>query len=67
MKVLKAAMALKKKKTPKKVTLNYKVEPAEAKEIRLKAEKWTKGNLTLLHRVALQKFKPRARDFMNVK
>ncbi len=64
--VLKAMDTLK-KKAEKKETLNFKVVSSEAKEIRQKAEKFTKGNVTALARIAISKFNPRARDLKKLK
>jgi len=66
MQVLKALDTLK-SKPPYRETLNIKVVPAEAKEIRAKAEKYTKGNMTALIRIAIQKFNPQKRDLKVVK
>lgn len=47
--------------------LNFRLSKAELAEIREKAKKYTRGNVTALARIALKSFKPRSRDLVEVK
>lgn len=57
---------MKKQKT-KRLTLNIKIFPDEAKAFRAKAERLTKGNFTKLCRFAISSFKPRKKDLERLK
>lgn len=52
---------------PKKVTLNVKVLPHEAKQFKAIATKYARGNFTALVKAALPAFKPRSRDLVSVR
>lgn len=53
-------------KTGKK-TLNFKVINSEAKQIKTIANKYTRGNVTALVRLAVKAFKPKAKDLVSVR
>lgn len=59
--------SLARKKLKKKVTLNFKVSPEEARSIRYKAKLFCGGNVTALARLAIKAFKPRARDLVKIR
>ena len=66
MTVLKDLQTLK-SRAPEKVTVNFKVVKGEANEIREKAKKYTKGNVTALIRIAVKKFSPKISELVVVK
>jgi transposase len=51
-----------KKHKPKLRTLNFKVEEAEAKSIKTIAKRYTRGNVTVLARLAIQAYRPKKAD-----
>lgn len=57
---------VKNKPKPKK-TMNFKVSPLEAKFIKGVAQKYTKGNVTALVRLAVKAYKPSKRDLVRIK
>ena len=59
--------ALLKPKRPKKVTMNFKVTPKEAAEIKAIATKYCKGNVTALVKLSTKSFKPSKRDLVRVR
>ena len=59
--------SLLKPKAPKKITTNFKVTPEELSEIKAIAEKYTKGNVTALIKIAVKSFKPLKRDLVKIR
>lgn len=57
---------IKPKPTLKKV-MNFKVTEKEKKEIEAIAEKYCKGNVTALIKLAVQAFRPSKRDLVRLK
>lgn len=57
---------VKPKPEPKKV-MNFKVTAQEKKEIELVAERYCKGNVTALVKLAVKTFKPSKRDLVQLR
>ncbi len=61
------AKAGKKLKAGDKVTINFKVPPAEAKTIKAKADKLTNGNLTQMVRLSILAWKPAKKSLEGIR
>lgn len=56
--------SLVKKPTPKKKVMNFKVTAKEKSDIESKANRYCKGNVTALIKLAVQAFRPSKRDLV---
>lgn len=52
---------------PEKVVMNFKVDSLEQSQIRKVAQRYTKGNVTALIRLAVLSFKPKKSDLVTVR
>lgn len=59
--------SLVKPKLPKKRVMNFKVTDKEKKEIVSVAEKYCKGNVTALVKLAVRSFKPSKRELVAIR
>jgi hypothetical protein len=59
--------SLVKPKGPRKRTLNFKVPDSEAREIKAIANKYTRGNVTALARLAIKHFRPKKSELVPVR
>ncbi len=64
---IKVHKSLLRAKKPEKKTLNFKVLPAELKEIKDVARKYCKGNVTAFVRLAVKNWRPRSKDLVDVR